>query len=221
MQRTARNLCTTMHAACNMQQHRETCNMQRTQCNAKRATGSMQRSIQPATGSACNTGNMQPTALQPATRATCPAHGMHNRQLATDVQRAERTTSQTATCRMQHENVHPATCCNTRPHAADSVNLQARRHATDTHMQIDKMQQEFTVCNRPDATCSMEHATHTHVQEGRCNMQNRQDATGRAAACNMQKTGCNVATWNFGLQHATCEAHNGGCSGRHAAGANG
>jgi hypothetical protein len=120
---------------------------------------------------------------------------------------------------MQHENTHPATRTTDRMQPT-ACNLQTRRHATDIHMQTDKMQREFTVCNRPDATCSIAtRNTHTrargkmqHAKQTRCNRQ----------SCSMQhanQTGCNVATWNFGLQHATCEAHNGGCSRSHAAGA--
>jgi hypothetical protein len=89
---------------------------------------------------------------------------MHNRWLATGMQRAEQTTSKTATCHMQHENMHPATR-KTNCMQQTACNLQTRRHATrDIQHEKRKMQQEFTMRNRPDATCSMQHATHTRCK---------------------------------------------------------
>jgi hypothetical protein len=128
------------------------------------------------------------------------------------MQQAEQTTCKMATWYMQHENMHPATRKTDRVQQT-TRNLQNRGHATDI-CKKDEMQQEFTMRNRRDATCSMQHATQTC-----CQLEDATSETGKMQQTELQHAPCKkqVAACYFGLQRATCEAHTGGCRKQHAA----
>jgi hypothetical protein len=120
---------------------------------------------------------------------------------------------------MQHENTHPAT--RTTDRMRHTVQLASPMTCNNGH----------ATCKRQDATgiyhaqqteSNVQHATRNADTRARGKMQHAKQTRCNRQSCSMQhanQTGCNVATWNFGLQHATCEAHNGGCSRSHAAGA--
>ena len=112
---------------------------------------------------------------------------------------------------LQHKTALQRTACN----------VQARRHATDIQ---EKRQDATGLTMRNKTGCNVQHATrNTHtLQARRSNVESRQDATGRAAACNMQTkqvatlqhgpSACNMQhakrTTNGGMQQTACSRRN-------------